>query len=119
MLGSFCIIDTVPRQLNAEQQTLLANLAAIVVDELELRRTARELRDSESVLRQTVRENSQLAVAVHSLTSGVVITDPNLLGNPIIFANPGFSAITDYPLGEVVGNNCRFLQGPDTDTAIL
>jgi PAS domain S-box-containing protein len=118
-LGSFCIIDTVPRRLNPEQQSMLADLAALVVDELELRRTARDLRASESRLRQTVREHNQLAVAVDSLTSGVVITDPYLPDHPIIFANPGFSAITGYSLGEIVGSNCRFLQGPGTDPAML
>ncbi|AHC99982.1 PAS domain-containing protein [Leisingera methylohalidivorans] len=42
------------------------------------------------------------------------ITDPNLPDNPIIFANPAFCELTGYPLDEVTGRNCRFLQGPDT-----
>ncbi len=118
-LGSFCVIDSVPRQFSQEQQAMLEDLAAIVVDELELRRTACELRESETRLRQTVRENSQLATAIHTLSSGVVITDPNLPDNPIIFANPGFYNLTMYSAEEIIGYNCRFLQGPDTDPKIV
>jgi GAF domain-containing protein len=94
-LGSFCIIDTVPRHFTAEQQVMLAILAEMMVDEMELRRTARELHESEAALRQSLRENSELAVAVSSLTSGVTITNPNLPDNPIIFANPGFLVLTE------------------------
>ena len=42
-LGTFCIIDTKPRTLNIEQSTILAQLARIVVDQLELRLEARLL----------------------------------------------------------------------------
>jgi PAS domain S-box-containing protein/putative nucleotidyltransferase with HDIG domain len=118
-LGSFCIIDTVPRHFTAEQQVMLAILAEMMVDEMELRRTARELHESEAALRQSLRENSELAVAVSSLTSGVTITNPNLPDNPIIFANPGFYAVTGYSAEDVIGYNCRFLQGPDTDRATV
>jgi PAS domain S-box-containing protein len=125
-LGSLCVVDSIPREFSSAQQALLADLAAVVVDELELRRTARGLREaaaalqkSESVLRQTLRENSQLTVAIGSLTSGVLITDPSLPDNPIIFANPGFYAITGYCAQEIIGRNCRFLQGPDTDRAMV
>jgi PAS domain-containing protein len=34
---------------------------------------------------------------------------------PIVYASPGFAALTGYAVEEIVGNNCRFLQGPDTD----
>ncbi len=118
-LGSLCLIDTVPREFTAEQKKMLEDMAAIVMDELELRRTARELREREATLRQTMRENNQLATAVATLTSGVVITDPNLPDNPIIFANPGFYAITGYSPADVIGYNCRFLQGPNTNPATV
>ena len=53
--------------------------------------------------------------AVRSISQGIIITDPRLHDNPIIFANPGFEAITGYQSEEVLGRNCRFLQGPETD----
>jgi len=34
---------------------------------------------------------------------------------PIIYANPAFTAITGYPHNEVIGRDCRFLQGEGTD----
>ena len=58
-----------------------------------------------------------LALAVASAPTGVVISDPNLPDCPIIFCNPAFSKITGYPAEEVLGRNCRFLQGPGTDAA--
>ncbi len=59
-----------------------------------------------------------LALAIASAPTGVVITDPNLPDNPIVFLNPAFSKISGYPAEEVLGRNCRFLQGPGTDAAV-
>ena len=53
--------------------------------------------------------------AVRSISQGIVITDPCSHDNPIIYANPGFEALTGYQSTEVLGRNCRFLQGPETD----
>ncbi|MFB6196161.1 MAG: PAS domain-containing protein [Haloplanus sp.] len=46
---------------------------------------------------------------------GITISDPALEDNPVIYANAAFERITGYPVDEVVGRNCRFLQGEDTD----
>ena len=45
----------------------------------------------------------------------MIITDPRQVDNPIVFANEAFIALTGYPRDEIMGRNCRFLQGPDTD----
>nr|WP_290220982.1 EAL domain-containing protein [Trichocoleus desertorum] len=74
-----------------------------------------DTKQAEAALRQVVRENSQLASAIANMTIGVVITDPNLPDNPIIFANPGFTKMTGYTAEEVLGCNCRFLQGTGTN----
>jgi PAS domain S-box-containing protein len=60
-----------------------------------------------------------LAVSVAAAPTGVVISDPNLHDCPIVFANPAFHRITGYPPEEVIGRNCRFLQGPGTDRAAV
>jgi len=60
-----------------------------------------------------------LAASVAAAPTGVVISDPNLPDCPIVFANPAFHRITGYPPEEVVGRNCRFLQGPGTDPAAV
>jgi PAS domain S-box-containing protein len=56
-----------------------------------------------------------LAAAVAAAPTGVVISDPNQPDCPIVFANAAFFRITGYGPEEVIGRNCRFLQGPGTD----
>ncbi len=45
----------------------------------------------------------------------IVLTDPHRDDCPIIFANGAFCGLTGYDVDEVVGRNCRFMQGPATD----
>lgn len=54
--------------------------------------------------------------ALEAAAEGITISDYSAPDNPIIFANKGFERLTGYSLEEVLGRNCRFLQGPDTDT---
>jgi len=56
-----------------------------------------------------------LASAIAAAPTGVTIADPSRPDCPIVFLNPAFTAITGYPAEEVLGRNCRFLQGRDTD----
>ena len=53
--------------------------------------------------------------AIASSSNGIVITDPNLPDNPIVYANRGFERMTGYASEEAMGRNCRFLQGTDRD----
>ncbi len=48
-----------------------------------------------------------------------LITNPREPGNPIVFANMAFFKLTGYSRAEVLGRNCRFLQGDDTDQATI
>lgn len=45
----------------------------------------------------------------------MVITDPAQPDNPIVFCNVAFQELTGYAREEIIGRNCRFLQGPETD----
>jgi len=45
----------------------------------------------------------------------MILTDPRQDDNPIVFSNKAFLDLTGYEEAEVVGRNCRFLQGADTD----
>jgi PAS domain S-box-containing protein len=47
--------------------------------------------------------------------TGFVLTDPRLEDGPIVFVNRSFLEITGYEADEVLGRNCRFLQGPETE----
>lgn len=75
--------------------------------------TARKL--AEKAVEQAATENQYLARAVAAASDGVTITDPNQPDNPIIYLNPAFLKVTGYQAEEVMGRNCRFLQGSGTD----
>ncbi len=60
-----------------------------------------------------------LGLALSASTNGIIITDPRLPDNPIVYVNPAFERITGYPAGEVIGKNCRFLQGGDREQPAL
>jgi PAS domain S-box-containing protein len=45
----------------------------------------------------------------------MLITDPRQADNPIIFCNQAFMTLTGYSADELIGRNCRLLQGPNTD----
>ncbi|WP_425341865.1 PAS domain-containing protein [Citromicrobium bathyomarinum] len=45
----------------------------------------------------------------------VCLSDPNQPDQPIVFANRAFRRLTGYEEEEILGRNCRFLQGPKTD----
>ncbi|MBN2895669.1 MAG: PAS domain-containing protein [Campylobacterales bacterium] len=47
--------------------------------------------------------------------NGVVITDPNMPDNPLVFVNEAFCTMFGYMPEEVLGRNCRFLQGNERD----
>lgn len=47
----------------------------------------------------------------------LVVTDRNGSDHPIIYVNTAFEQLTGYGRDEVVGQNCRFLQGEETDPA--
>ena len=54
------------------------------------------------------------AAAFKATRMPMIVTDPNQFDNPIIFANTAFAALTGYSVAEVIGRNCRFLQGAAT-----
>ncbi len=55
------------------------------------------------------------AEAVRATRMPMIITDPRLPDNPVVFANNAFCRLSGYAREEIVGRNCRFLQGPKTD----
>ncbi len=57
--------------------------------------------------------------AVQTTRMPMIVTDPHQPDNPIVFANGAFQGMTGYALDEIIGRNCRFLQGPETDRGIV
>jgi PAS domain S-box-containing protein len=60
-----------------------------------------------------------LATTVERIQQNFVISDPSLPDCPIVFASDAFLELTGYAREEVLGRNCRFLQGPGTDPATV
>lgn len=56
-----------------------------------------------------------LVKALQSSQPSFCVTDPQLPDNPIVYASDSFIDLTGYERNQVLGRNCRFLQGPDTD----
>ncbi len=57
--------------------------------------------------------------AVRLTRMPMCLSDPNQPDNPLVFVNRAFEDQTGYTAEEVLGRNCRFLQGPDTDPAAV
>jgi PAS domain S-box-containing protein len=60
-----------------------------------------------------------LVKALQTAQQNFVISDPAIPDNPIVYASQGFLTLTGYRFDEVLGRNCRFLQGPETDPAAV
>ena len=70
---------------------------------------------SDNAEAEEVREELSLKEqAIDKAPVGITITDPSKEDNPIIYINDAFVELTGYPREEVLGRNCRFLQGTET-----
>ncbi len=120
-LGTLCVIDRQPRELTPEQEEALGALSRQVMMLLEARRQAVELALLNERLLREARERRKMEEvlrlrdrALASVTEGILITDARQPDDPAVYANAGFESLTGYPVEEVRGRNCRFLQGEET-----
>ena len=58
-------------------------------------------------------------LALQAAQQNFAVSDPSLPDNPIVYASRGFLTLTGYQMSQVVGRNCRFLQGPGTDPKMV
>lgn len=71
------------------------------------------------------KENNQLSLlsllekAANTTSEGITISTMSEADRPLIYVNEGFENLTGYSVEEVVGKNCRFLQGRDTEEAAI
>jgi diguanylate cyclase (GGDEF)-like protein/PAS domain S-box-containing protein len=67
----------------------------------------------------TATADALLRRALSAATSGVTIADMTSPDLPLVFVNQAFEELAGHPAEELLGRNCRFLQGPDTDRAAV
>jgi rsbT co-antagonist protein RsbR len=85
-------------------------------EEERLRQRVIELEHENTDLRGQLRLLNQ---SLDAAVDGITIADATLSDMPLIYVNPAFERVTGYSVDEVIGHNCRFLQGPDTDQAAV
>lgn len=77
-----------------------------------------DFKEEARIIRELTRADNgpdPFSSAVRATRMPMIITDPRKPDNPIVFANAAFAKLTGYYRGDILGRNCRFLQGPDTD----
>jgi phototropin len=116
--------DGIPVLINYDDR-LKENIAKPIVDDVlhavqrdegkEPKRLSRTNADGPGSPRSLPRVALDLATTVERIQSNFVIADPTLPDCPIVFASDPFLELSGYRREEVLGRNCRFLQGPETD----
>jgi len=56
-----------------------------------------------------------LSKILDSSVNGITLADPDQEDMPIVYANKSFETMTGYSQEEIIGHNCRFLQGPERE----
>lgn len=56
-----------------------------------------------------------LSQILDSSINGITLVDPDQEDMPLVYANKQFEVMTGYPQQELLGRNCRFLQGSDRE----
>jgi PAS domain S-box-containing protein len=57
----------------------------------------------------------QISSIIDASPTAAVVSDPRLPDNPIVECNAAFIELTGYQREEIIGQNCRFLHGPETE----
>jgi PAS domain S-box-containing protein len=63
----------------------------------------------------TPEQHALFFAALNATPMPMLVTDPNQPDNPVVFVNQPYLAMTGYTREDVLGRNCRFMQGPATD----
>ena len=71
------------------------------------------------VRRGTADVEALVTQALRVCSAGVSIADATSRDMPLIYVNEAFERATGYRAPEVLGRNCRFLQGPDTSRELV
>ncbi|KAF7971769.1 hypothetical protein HWV62_19947 [Athelia sp. TMB] len=116
---------TLPQEV---QRELMMSLRAIVTLDSSFDMTQRFLLHKmyndqfQGFVKHKIIQEMQVKLGKHNLSAEdqeglgdcFCLTDPRLPDHPIVLVSEGFIGVTGYPKSQIVGRNCRFLQGPGT-----
>ena len=103
-------------KINRKKIALLIRVTPILDDQSRVSAAAITFSDM-TAIRYAERELELRTRAIEAAKNGFIIVDALADDMPIIYANEGFTRMTGFPIDEIIGRNCRFLQGPLTDPA--
>ena len=69
--------------------------------------------------KDAIRELEIKNKAIDKARVGITLADASQTDNPLVYVNQGFEEITGYDASSVIGDNCRFLQGEQTDSTAV
>jgi PAS domain S-box-containing protein len=96
--------------LRQSGETFIEDHALAKTDQGGLICTVRDVTDEQ----ERIKELELKTRAMDAAPIGILITNYLAEDNPIIYANEGFQELTGYSEEEILGRNCRFLQGEQT-----
>ncbi|MBB3332679.1 diguanylate cyclase (GGDEF)-like protein/PAS domain S-box-containing protein [Halomonas campaniensis] len=108
LLGTFGTYFRYPIAPGEPSRRKLRQAAALVALAILRDRDISERKRQEASLRLLQR-------GIEATPNGVVMADALRPDTPLVYANQAFYEMTGYRPEEVLGQNCRFLQGPETD----
>lgn len=96
---------------------LTNNIGQTCLNSLRLQQNASQA--TKQVARVLMEADYRLMQTLVASQQNFVLSDPSLPDNPIVYVSEGFCRMTGYKRQDVIGRNCRFLQGPGTDPAAV
>ncbi len=96
------------RNVYIKNNNIIRNLKHSLDDEIKNISDVTKILDDSEIFKEAIERSSV----------GITISDMTADGQPTIYANQAFTELTGYTREFVLGKNCRFLQGPDTEVSI-
>lgn len=111
VVASLSLYSTEVNYFSSEIVATLSEITPTLSFALDHFSEERRRREDEAQLRMHDR-------AINAISQGIVIADA-ADDNRVVYASPSFLRLTGYEHEDIIGHNCRVLQGPDTDPAAV
>jgi PAS domain S-box-containing protein len=110
--AALCVFSKFKNYFSEEMVATLSDLTPILSYALDHFAEEDARRRDEGALRLRDR-------AIRSISQGIVVTDALRGKNNVVYASPSFEVLSGYTVDEVMGRNCWFLEGSNTDPTTI